>query len=131
MEKITTIGLDIAKHVFQVHGIAASGSVGIRRRLRRGEVLAFFSELSPAVIGMEACATSHYWARELSVLGHSVKLMPPHYVKPCVKRQKNDMADTAAICEAVTRPSMRFVPIKSEEQQVLCPRETRSHTHKG
>ncbi len=83
--------------------------MGIRRRLRRSEVLAFFAKLPPAVIGMEACATSHYWARELSALGHNVKLMPPHYVKPYVKRQKNDMADAAAICEAVTRPSMRFV----------------------
>ncbi len=88
MEKITTIGLDIAKHVFQVHGVDASGSVGIRRRLRRGEVLAFFAKLPPTVIGMEACATSHYWARELSALGHTVKLMPPHYVKPYVKRRR-------------------------------------------
>ncbi len=111
MEKITTIGLDIAKHVFQVHGIDVSGSVGIRKRLRRGEVLTFFAKLPPAVIGMEAGSTSHYWVRGLSALGHSVKLMPPQYVKPYVKRQKNDMADAAAICEAVTRPSMRSVPV--------------------
>ncbi len=119
MEQITTIGLDIAKHVFQVHGVDAAGNVVMRRRLRRGEVLTVFSKLPSAVIGIEACATSHYWARELSALGHTVKLMPPHYVKPYVKRQKNDMADAAAICEAVTRPSMRFVPVKSEEQQAV------------
>jgi len=119
MEQITTIGLDIAKHVFQLHGIDAAGNVGLKRRLRRSEVLTFFAKLPPALVGMEACATSHYWARELTALGHSVKLMPPHYVKPYVKRQKNDMADAAAICEAVTRPSMRFVPMKSEEQQAV------------
>ena len=119
MEGITTIGLDIAKQVFQVHGVDAAGNVEIRRRLRRGEVLTFFAKLQPTLIGIEACATSHYWARELSALGHNVKLMPPHYVKPYVKRQKNDMTDAAAICEAVTRPSMRFVPLKSEEQQAV------------
>jgi len=119
MEEITTIGLDIAKHVFQVHGIDAAGNVAIKRRLRRGEVLTFFTKLQPTLIGIEACATSHYWARELSAMGHNVKLMPPHYVKPYVKRQKNDMTDAAAICEAVTRPSMRFVPLKSEEQQAV------------
>lgn len=119
MEEITTIGLDIAKHVFQVHGVDAAGNVAIKRRLRRGEVLPFFAKLQPTLIGIEACATSHYWARELSAMGHNVKLMPPHYVKPYVKRQKNDMTDAAAICEAVTRPSMRFVPLKSEEQQAV------------
>lgn len=119
MEQITTIGLDIAKHVFQVHGIDAAGKVLIRRKLRRGEVLEFFGKLKPVLIGIEACATSHYWARELCAIGHDVRLMPPHYVKPYVKRQKNDMADAAAICEAVTRPSMRFVPVKSEEQQAI------------
>ena len=119
MEKITTIGLDIAKHVFQVHGVDAAGNVAIKRRLRRGEVLTFFAKLQPTLIGIEACATSHHWARELSAMGHNVKLMPPHYVKPYVKRQKNDMTDAAAICEAVTRPSMRFVPLKSEEQQAV------------
>ena len=119
MEQITTIGLDIAKHIFQVHGVDAAGNVVLKRRLRRVEVLAFFAKLPSAVIGVEACATSHYWARELSALGHTVKLMPPHYVKPYVKRQKNDMTDAAAICEAVTRPSMRFVPVKSEVQQAV------------
>lgn len=119
MEGITTIGLDIAKQVFQVHGVDAAGNVEIKRRLRRGEVLTFFAKLQPILIGIEACATSHYWARELSALGHNVKLMPPHYVKPYVKRQKNDMTDAAAICEAVTRPSMRFVSLKSEEQQAV------------
>jgi len=119
MEEIRTIGLDIAKHVFQVHGVDAVGNVAIKRRLRRGEVLTFFAKLQPTLIGIEACATSHYWARELSAMGHNVKLMPPHYVKPYVKRQKNDMTDAAAICEAVTRPSMRFVPLKSEEQQAV------------
>ena len=119
MEEIATIGLDMAKHVSQVHGVDASGNVAIKRRLRRGEVLTFFAKLQPTLIGIEACATSHYWARELSVMGHNVKLMPPHYVKPYVKRQKNDMTDAAAICEAVTRPSMRFVALKSEEHQAV------------
>jgi transposase len=119
MEQVTTIGLDIAKHVFQVHGIDAAGKVLIRRKLRRGEVLEFFGKLKPVLVGIEACASSHYWAREFSAIGHEVRLMPPHYVKPYVKRQKNDMADAAAICEAVTRPSMRFVPVKSEEQQAI------------
>jgi transposase len=113
----TTIGLDIAKHVFQVHGVDASGAVVIRQKLRRSEVLAFFETLAPALIGMEACPTSHHWARELRALGHEVRLMPPAYVKPYVKRQKNDAADAEAICEAVSRPTMRFVPIKSVDQQ--------------
>jgi transposase len=117
MKKITTIGLDLAKHVFQVHGVDASGVVVLQRRLRCGQVEAFFAELEPTLIGMEACATSHYWARQLRALGHEVRLMPAQYVKAYVKRQKNDAADAAAICEAVTRPTMRFVPIKSEEQQ--------------
>jgi hypothetical protein len=119
MEEITTIGLDIAKHVFQVHGVDVVGNVAIKRRLRRAEVLTFFAKLQPTLIGIEACATSHYWARELSAMGHNVKLMPPHYVKPYVKRQKNDMTDAAALCEAVTRPSMQFVPLKSEAQQAV------------
>jgi transposase len=113
----TTIGLDIAKLVFQVHGVDASGATVIRQRLRRAEVLTFFETLAPALIGMEACPTSHHWARELRALGHDVRLMPPAYVKPYVKRQKNDAADAEAICEAVSRPSMRFVPIKSIDQQ--------------
>ncbi|KLK94689.1 transposase [Microvirga vignae] len=115
--QITTVGLDLAKHIFQVHVVDAAGHVVARKRLRRGEVLSFFTGLSPWMIGMEACATAHHWARELIKLGHIVKLMPPAYVKPYVKRQKNDMADAEAICEAVTRPTMRFVPIKSAEQQ--------------
>jgi transposase len=117
MSKISTIGLDIAKHVFQVHGIDDSGGVLVRRRLRRSEVLNFFARLSPTLVGMEACATSHHWARELAALGHEVRLMPAQYVKAYVKRQKNDATDAEAICEAVRRPSMRFVPVKSAEQQ--------------
>jgi transposase len=115
--QITTIGLDLAEQVFQIHGVDATGAVAIRRRLRRTEVLSFFSKVEPCVVGMEACATAHYWARELAALGHSVKLIPPAYVKPYVKRGKTDAADAEAICEAVTRPSMRHVPIKSAEQQ--------------
>jgi transposase len=117
--KIATIGLDLAKNVFQLHGIDAEGRVVLRRRLRRSDVVRFFARLSPCMVGMEACAGAHHWARTLAGLGHEVRLMPPAYVKPYVRRQKNDMADAAAICEAVTRPSMRFVPIKSEEQQAM------------
>lgn len=117
MEKITTVGLDIAKQVFQVHGIDAGGAVVVRRKLRRDDVAPFFKSLSPCLIGLEACATGHHWARVLLALGHEVRLMPAAYVKPYVKRQKNDATDAEAICEAVTRPTMRFVPIKSAEQQ--------------
>src|SRR5271168_1153315 len=117
MQAITTIGLDIAKSVFQVHGIDAEGKVIIRRQLKRRYVLALFQKLPPCLIGIEACASSHHWSRELKALGHSVRLMPPAYVKPYVKRQKNDMADAEAICEAVTRPNMRFVATKTPEQQ--------------
>lgn len=117
METITTIGLDIAKSVFQVHGVDAAGQVVIRRQLRRRQVLAFFQRLPPCLVGIEACASSHHWSRELQALGHSVRLMPPAYVKPYVKRQKNDTADAEAICEAVARPNMRFVPTKTVEQQ--------------
>jgi transposase len=113
----TTVGLDLAKHWFQVHGIDNSGDIAVRRKLRRGELLAFFQSLQPCLVGIEACATAHYWARELSALGHEVKLMPPAYVKAYVKRNKNDAADAEAICEAVARPSMRFVPVKNAEQQ--------------
>ncbi len=113
----TTIGLDIAKNVFQVHGVDAEGAVVIRRQLRRSLVIGFFKKLPPCLVGIEACATSHYWAREIAKLGHTVRLMPPAYVKPYVKRNKNDAADAEAICEAVTRPSMRFVATKSEDQQ--------------
>ena len=117
MQTISTIGLDIAKSVFQVHGVDAAGQVVVRRQLKRRQVLAFFAKLPPCLIGIEACASSHHWARELKALGHTVRLIPPAYVKPYVKRQKNDAADAEAICEAVTRPNMRFVPIKTIEQQ--------------
>src|ERR1700751_5707835 len=117
MQAITTIGLDIAKSVFQVHCVDLEGNVVLRRQLKRRYVLAFFEKLPPCLIGIEACASSHYWSRELHALGHTVRLMPPAYVKPYVKRQKNDATDAEAICEAVTRPNMRFVPIKTPEQQ--------------
>jgi transposase len=117
MQAITTIGLDIAKSVFQVHGVDASGQVVIRRQLKRRSVLAFFQKLPPCVVGIEACASSHHWSRELKALGHTVRLMPAAYVKPYVKRQKNDAADAEAICEAVTRANMRFVATKTPEQQ--------------
>src|SRR5881394_4677705 len=117
MQTVTTIGLDIAKSVFQVHGIDAQGLVVIRRQLKRRHVLAFFKKLSSCLVGIEACATSHHWSRELQALGHTVRLMPPAYVKPYLKRQKNDAADAEAICEAVMRPSMRFVATKTPEQQ--------------
>jgi transposase len=116
---IATIGLDLAKHWFQVHGVDDRGQTVFRRKLRRGELMAYFQSLPPCLVGMEACATAHYWARELAVLGHEVRLMPPGYVKAYVKRNKNDAADAEAICEAVTRPTMRFVPVKSAEQQAV------------
>jgi transposase len=115
--QVTTIGLDIAKNVFQVHGIDAAEKVVVRKQLRRGQVMAFFTSLPLCLIGMEACATAHYWARELRKLGHEVRLMPAKDVKAYVKRNKNDAADAEAICEAVRRPTMRFVAIKSAEQQ--------------
>jgi transposase len=117
MQTVTTIGFDIAKSVFQVHGVDANGHLVIRRQLKRRHVLAFFQKLPPCLIGIEACATSHYWSRQLQALGHRVRLMPPAYVKPYVKRQKNDAADAEAICEAVTRANMRFVETKTAEQQ--------------
>jgi transposase len=117
MQAVTTIGLDIAKSVFQVHGVDAHGGVVLRRQLKRRHVLAFFEKLPPCLVGMEACASSHHWSRELQKLGHTMRLMPPAYVKPYVKRQKNDATDAEAICEAVTRPNMRFVPTKTPEQQ--------------
>ncbi len=117
--QVTTIGIDLAKSVFQVHGVTANGEVVFNRALRRAQVLMFFAKLELCVVGMEACGTSHYWARELSKLGHEVRLMPPAYVKPYVKRGKTDAADAEAICEAVMRPTMRFVPIKTPEQQAL------------
>jgi transposase len=117
MQAITTIGLDIAKSIFQVHGVDAEGNVIVRRQLKRRYVLTFFQRLPPCLIGIEACASSHHWSRELQALGHEVRLMPPAYVKPYVKRHKNDATDAEAICEAVTRPNMRFVATKTPEQQ--------------
>jgi transposase len=117
MQAITTIGLDIAKSVFQVHGVDAEGNVVLRRQLKRRYVLAFFQKLPPCLVGIEACASSHHWSRGLQALGHTVRLMPPAYVKPYVKRQKNDATDAEAICEAVGRPNMRFVETKTPEQQ--------------
>jgi len=117
MQAITTIGLDIAKSVFQVHAVDAHGNVIVRRQLKRRYVIAFFQKLPPCLVGIEACASSHHWSRELRALGHTVRLMPSAYVKPYVKRQKNDAADAEAICEAVTRANMRFVETKTSEQQ--------------
>ena len=117
MGEVSTIGLDIAKSVFQVHGVDGTGAVVMRKRVGRSKVLEFFGGLSPCLVGIEACPSAHYWSRELQALGHTVKLMPPSYVKAYLKRSKNDANDAAAICEAVTRPSMRFIPAKSEQQQ--------------
>src|SRR5262249_36115329 len=117
MGEATTIGLDLAKHVFQVHGVDAEGATVLRKQLRRAQVLAFFSRLPPCLVGLEACATAHYWARELRALGHEVRLMPAQYVKAYIKRNKHDAADAEAICEAVERPTMRFVPVKTADQQ--------------
>ena len=126
MNEVITIGVDLAKNVFQVHGIDGLGAVIIGRQLRRSQMLPFFKKQPPCLVGMEACATAHHWARQLVALGHAVKLMPPKYVKPYGKRNKNDMADAEAICEAVTRPTMRFVEIKTRDQQsVLMLHRTR------
>jgi transposase len=126
MNQIVTIGLDLAKNIFQVHGIDACGKIVVRKPLRRAEVLKFFAGLRRCLIGVEACATAHHWDRELGKLGHTVRLMPPAYVKPYVKRGKTDAADATAICEGVTRPTMRFVAVKSVEQQgVLMLHQTR------
>ena len=126
MEEITTIGLDLAKSVFQVHAVGQDGKIVLRRQVRRAQMLEFFAKLTPCLIGMEACAGAHYWARELARSGHEVRLMPPSYVKPYVKRGKTDAIDAEAICEAVTRPNMRFVPVKTEDQQaVLMTHRTR------
>src|ERR1051325_8012020 len=116
---VRVIGLDIAKNVFQVHGIDATGHPALRRKLRRAEVLPLFSKLEPALVGIEACHTAHHWAREIAALGHTVRLMPPQFVKPYVKSQKNDAADAEAICEAVQRPTMCFVPIKTADHQAV------------
>jgi transposase len=117
MGEVSTIGLDIAKSVFQVHGVDETGAVVIRKRISRAKVLEFFGALAPCLVGIEACPSAHHWGRELAALGHTVRLMPPSYVKAYLKRSKNDANDAAAICEAVTRPSMRFVPTKSAQQQ--------------
>src|SRR5438045_1277765 len=117
MSEISTIGLDLAKNVFQVHGVDRSGAVVLRRQLRRGAVEKFFAQLSPCTVGVEAGGTAHRWSRVIGRYGHHVRLMPPAYVKPYLKRNKNDGRDAEAICEAVSRPTMRFVPVKSVEQQ--------------
>src|SRR5208283_1424822 len=117
--QIAVIGLDLAKNVFQVHGIDDAGQAVLKRKLRRSDVLPFFAGLDAALVGIEACHTAHYWGREIAALGHDVRLMPPQFVKPYVKSQKNDAADAEAIAEAVQRPTMRFVPIKSADQQAV------------
>jgi transposase len=130
MGEVSTIGLDIAKSVFQVHGVDSSGTVVIRKRVSRLKLLEFFAALPRCLVGIEACPSAHHWGRELQALGHTVRLMPPSYVKAYLKRSKNDANDAAAICEAVTRPSMRFVPIKTREQQTALTRQllVRQHT---
>ena len=117
MKEIKTIGVDLAKNVMQVHGVDARGNPVLRKQLKRGRLVAFFANLPACLVGMEACGGAHYWARRLEELGHRVKLIAPQFVKPYVKTNKNDAADAEAICEAVSRPNMRFVPIKSGEQQ--------------
>ena len=117
--KITTIGIDLAKEMFQIHGVDTHGKAVLRKQLRRSEMVKHFSNLAPCLIGMEACGSAHYWARKLGEFGHTVKLMAPQFVKPYVKTNKNDMADAEAICEAVSRPNMRFVPMKNIEQQAI------------
>jgi len=120
MGEVTTIGLDLAKQVFQVHGVDAKGATVLRKQLRRAQVLGFFSRLPPCLVGLEACATAHYWARELAALGHELRVMPAQYVKAYIKRNKHDAADAEAICEAVVRPTMRFVPGKRLTSKLLC-----------
>lgn len=131
--KVTTVGIDLAKQIFQVHGVDEQGKTVIRRQLRRAQLAEFFTNLPPCLVCMEACGSSHYWARKLQGMGHTVRLMAPQYVKPYVKTNKNDAADAEAICEAVGRPNMRFVPVKNIEQQsilaVPSPAEFRSGTY--
>src|ERR1700685_2839399 len=122
LSSVTTVGLDLAKHVFQVHGVDVSGRVVVARAIRRNKVLEFFPSLPPCLVGLEASGSAHHWARELITLGHQVRMMPPAYVKPYIRRQKNDAADAAAICEAATRPSMRFVGVRSLETQAALMR---------
>lgn len=122
LSSVTTVAVDLAKHVFQVHGVDASGKVIVARALRRRDVLPFFASLGPCLVGMEACCSAHHWARELAALGHEVKLIPPVYVKPFVRRQKNDANDAAAICEALFRPGLRFVKVRSVENQAVLMR---------
>src|SRR2546421_10622006 len=125
--QITTVGLDLAKRIFQVHGVDAAGKVVIRRRLQRSEIAAFFADLPACLVGIEACATAHHWARLIGASGHQVRLIPPSYVKPYVRRSKTDAADAAAICEAVGRPSMRFLPVTAAHQQpALLPHRARA-----
>ena len=119
MTELSIIGVDLAKRVFQVHGVDRDHKVIVQKQLSRSEVVAWFSKQTPCLVGMEACGSSHYWAQQISRLGHTVKLIPPAYVKPYVRRQKNDRADAAAICEAVSRPSMRFVEMKTKDQQAI------------
>ena len=119
---ITTIGIDLAKNVFQVHGVDERGHVVLRKQIKRDQLAAFMVNLPPCVVGMEACGSAHHWGRKFQDFGHTVRLMSPQFVKPYVKSNKNDAADAEAICEAVTRPNMRFVPIKSVEQQRQCCR---------
>src|SRR5436305_14079057 len=117
MNQVSTVGLDLAKYIFQLHGADSAGAVVFRKKRRRTQLLAFLATLPPCAVALEACASAHYWGREIAKLGHTVKLIAPAYVKPFVKRQKNDMADAEAICEAAQRPTMRFVAVKSEQAQ--------------
>ena len=125
MSEIITVGLDLSKNVFQVHCADSSGRAVLRKKLRRNQVLEFFARLPSCVVAMEACGGAHFWGREIGKIGHDVRLVPPAYVKPFVKRQKNDMADAESICEASQRPTMRFVPVKSEEMCILCRKQLR------
>jgi len=122
LSSVTTVGLDLAKHVFQVHGVDASGRVVVAKAIRRNKLLEFFASLPPCLVGLEASGSGHHWARELNKLGHEARMMPPAYVKPYIRRQKNDAADAEAICEAVTRPTMRFVGVRSLKNQAALMR---------